>query len=113
MRTSRPLAVLLLLACGPHAPVASRVDLLLDEVQSRSVPWPVTTGVPFPRGRLPSADNCRLIDDTGTERLFQAKAAATWDGPAGSVRWLTIDLIAHPGRKYALEFGPDVKRKRL
>lgn len=111
MRVARLPAVLLLLACGRHAPAAERVELVLDEVQARSVPWPVTTGVPFPRAKLPSPENCRLIDDTGTECLVQAKAAATWDGPRGSVRWLTIDFVARPGRKYALEFGADVGRK--
>jgi hypothetical protein len=73
----------------------------------------VTTGVPFPRGGLPSAGNCRLIDDTGAEQPLQAKPAATWDGPRGSVRWLTIDFVAMPGRTYALEFGADVQRESM
>lgn len=87
---------------------AQRVELVLDEVQPRRVPWPVTTGVPFPRGALEAAEHCRLVDDTGAECPLQTRTAATWDGPRGSVRWLTIDFIAHPGRKYALEFGADV-----
>jgi hypothetical protein len=103
----------MVVVCTGEASAATRVDLHLNEVQPRNVPWPATTGVPFPRGQLLSAENCRLVDDTGAECLFQAKAAATWDGPRGSVRWLTIDLIAAPGRKYALEFGAEVKRKRL
>src|SRR6186713_1640317 len=108
MSCPRPIAGLLLLACCRFAPAAERVDLILNEVQPRSVPWPVTTGVPFPRGELLSADNCRLIDDTGAEQLLQGKPTATWDGPRGSVRWLTIDFVAMPGRKYALEFGAEV-----
>jgi len=33
-------------------------------------------------------------------------------GPDG-IRWLTIDFIAAPGRKYFLEFGPDVRAPTL
>src|SRR5262245_20274152 len=102
-----------LLFLSPSAWSATRIDLVLDEVQARSVPWPITTGVPFPRGKLTSVDRCRLIDDLGIEYPLQAKKAATWDGPDGSIRWLTIDFIATPGRKFALEFGDDVTAKQF
>lgn len=113
MLLPRAVAVALLVLSAHGAVAATRVDLVLNEVQERSVPWPVTTGVPFPRGELLAPENCRLVDDTGAERLLQSKVAATWDGPRGSVRWLTIDFIAAPGRKYAIEFGPDVQRKPI
>ena len=95
---------------GTTTPEETSVELVLDEAMpGRTVPWPVTTGVPFPEGSLASANNCRLVDDRGESQLFQAKVAATWDAARSSVRWLTIDFIARPGRKYALEFGPDIK----
>ena len=106
------------LAClaGPdrlaRAAAAERVELVLDEPgPARTVRWPVTTGVPFPRGRLTAAANCRLVDDTGRECPVQARVAATWDAQRQSVRWLTVDFVAHPGRTYALEFGPDVRQR--
>jgi hypothetical protein len=106
------LAVLGWICAAGQAAAATRVDLVLDEPQPpRSVPWPLTTGVPFPKGQLTEASQVRLIDDTGAERLLQAKVAATWDAQRSSIRWLTIDFIAEPGRKYALEFGPDVRAK--
>ena len=90
---------------------ATRVNLVIDEpFADRKAAWPMTTGVPFPRGRLTSAERCRLIDDRGVERPLQARVAATWDAERKSVRWLTIDFVAEPGRKYALEFGDDVVR---
>jgi hypothetical protein len=90
---------------------ATRIELVIDEPQvGRKVAWPVTTGVPFPRGGLISADHCRLVDDRGQEQLLQTKVAATWDAGRSSIRWLTIDFLAQPGCRYALEFGPDVKR---
>ncbi|MDX1944761.1 MAG: hypothetical protein SFU86_05080 [Pirellulaceae bacterium] len=101
--------VALALPCTGMA--ATRVDLVIDEpFADRKVPWPLTTGVPFPRGALKSAQHCRLVDDTGAEQPLQAKIAATWDAERTSIRWLTIDFIAQPGRKYALEFGPEIKR---
>ena len=96
------------------AAAATKVDLVLDEpFAHRTAAWPITTGVPFPRGKLTSAEHCRLIDDRGEERPLQARVAATWDAERKSVRWLTIDFLAEPGRKYALEFGDDVVRPPL
>lgn len=96
------------------ADAATRIELIVNEpFGQRSVPWPVTTGVPFPRGGLVDAQHCRLVDDTGEEQVLQSKVAATWDAERTSIRWLTIDFIALPGRKYALEFGPDVKRQAV
>lgn len=103
---------LLLLLVAHSARAATRVELVLDELRTnRTVPWPITTGVPFPEGQLTAAEQCRLIDDQGAEQPLQSKVAATWDVQRKSIRWLTIDFIAQPGRKYALEFGADVKRR--
>lgn len=108
------LAFSLLLQLHSLSLAATRVDLVIDEpMANRTVPWPITTGVPFPRGALTTPDNCRLVDDTGAEQLLQAKVAATWDAERTSIRWLTIDFIAQPGRKYALEFGEGLNRKRM
>ncbi len=94
------------------AAAATRVEIVIDEpFPNRSVPWPVTTGVPFPRGGLADGQSCRLVDDRGQEQPLQSQVAATWDAQGGSVRWLTIDFVAQPKRKYALEFGPAVRRK--
>src|SRR5437870_4953212 len=98
---------------------AMRVELVIDEpaggrpARERTVPWPITTGVPFPRGMLTDSDHCRLIDEQGREWPLQSRVAATWDAQRSSIRWLTIDWVAQPGRHYTLEFGPDIRRKRL
>lgn len=90
----------------------TRVELIVNESQpDRKAAWPVTTGIPIPRGELKSTNQCLLRDSDGKECLLQARAAATWDGPKGSIRWLMIDFVAQPGKKYTLEFGPEVKRK--
>jgi hypothetical protein len=88
----------------------TRVPLVINEAfPDRAVPWPITTGIPFPRGALKDAKNCRLVDDTGKEQPLQATVSATWDAEKTSIRWLTIDFIAEPGRSYALEFGEGLR----
>ena len=98
------------LAVGAE-PTVNRVELHVDEpLAGRAVPWPVTTAVPLPRGALSDAAHCRLVDDRGTEQPLQTKVAATWDADGKSIRWLTVDFISQPGRRYFLEFGPGVRR---
>lgn len=102
------------LVLATTAAAATRIELVIDEARAdRTVAWPVTTGVPFPQGGLTDAKHCRLVDDRGEEQRLQTKVAATWDAARTSIRWLTIDFIAHAGRKYALEFGPNVTRKEF
>jgi hypothetical protein len=97
---------------GNSAMAGTRIDLVVDEpFPDRKAVWPITTGVPFPRGKLTGAEHCRLLDDRGAEQPLQVQVAATWEAERKSVRWLTIDFLAEPGRKYALEFGDDVVRR--
>ncbi len=101
-----------LVDASDSALAATRVDLVIDEpFTDRKAAWPITTGVPFPRGKLTSAEHCRLIDDRGAERPLQSQVTATWDAERKSVRWLTIDFLAEPGRKYVLEFGDEIVRR--
>ena len=106
--------VVAVITAGGAAPVAAAtcIEIVIDEpYERRTVAWPLTTGIPFPRGGLTRELNCRLVDDTGSEQPLQSRVAATWDAERTSIRWLTIDFIAQPDRRYALEFGPDVERK--
>jgi len=67
--------------------------------------WPVTSGVPFPKGALGSARNVRLLDG----KPLQTTVTARW--PDGSVKWLLLDF-RHTGgtAAYTLEFGPQISR---
>lgn len=92
----------------------TRIELVVDEGNpGRKVAWPVTTGVPFPQGKLTRPEQCRLIDDLGEEHPLQSRVAATWDAARSSIRWLTIDFIATPGRRYRLQFGPSITRREF
>jgi hypothetical protein len=70
--------------------------------------WPVTTGVPLPKGVIVSADQCRLTDETGHELPLQSRTLAHW--PDKSVKWLLLDfqltLKANEQRRLWLIVGP-------
>ncbi len=101
--------LIVLIVAPAHA--ITRVPLMINDAFDRQIPWPMTTGVPFPRGALKAKENCRLVDDGGRPQELQAKVAATWDAQKESIRWLTIDFIAQPGRRYFLEFGDEINSK--
>ena len=110
-RIRRMLACIFLVS-GRISNAATHVDLVIDEpYATRNVSWPVTTGVPVPRGALASAAHCRLLNDLDQEHPLQARVAATWDAAGSSVCWLTIDFIAYPRRRYRLELGPEIRAR--
>lgn len=68
---------------------------------------PVTTGVPFPRGRLASGDGLVLRDGAGQARPLQTEVLDRW--PDGSCKWLLVDfqatVPAHGTSRYSLEIA--------
>ncbi len=80
--------------------------------------WPVSTGVPFPKGALGSEKNVRVVKADGTPVPCQTIVRSRWGcAPETSIRWLGVDFQAEgapawwPERKdtrYYLEFGPAV-----
>jgi len=71
--------------------------------------WPVTSGVPFPKGTLGSARNVRLLDTKGAVVPLQAAVTGRWAD--GSVKWVLLDFRHSGGpADYALEFGPKISR---
>ncbi len=72
--------------------------------------WPVTGGVPFPRGALGSARNLKLAAGDGREVPLQASVSGRW--PDGSVKWALIDCRHAGGQEadYGLHRGPGIGR---
>ena len=75
--------------------------------------WPVTAGVPLPRGRVRDPQNLRLGDGT-TSVPVQARILSRW--PDGSVRWVLLDwqadLASRQTRSFALRLdtqGPGTR----
>ena len=73
--------------------------------------WPVTSGVPIPRGRLRQARRVALRDAHGQAVPVQAEVLSRW--PDGSVRWLLldfqVDLKPRAARQLVLAYGPGVQ----
>lgn len=72
---------------------------------------PVTTGVPFPMGRIGSENRLRLVDAGGKEVPLQAQTLLRW--PDGSLKWVLLDFqtTGLGQTPYTLEFGSQVSRK--
>lgn len=70
--------------------------------------YPVTFGVPFPRGALKSAENVRMLEE-GNPIEASIRRTATWERPDGDVKWLLIDADIQRGRSYSLEYGTEVR----
>jgi hypothetical protein len=88
-------------------------------VPLKSGSYPVSCGVPFPKGALWSEKNVRVVRSDGTPVAAQFSARSRWGhSDATSIRWLGVDFQAEgapawwPERKdtrHFLEFGPQVK----
>lgn len=104
-------------AASPPLPktraVQERLSLMLTGADRVPVGWPVTGGVPMPRGSLASADNVRLVDESGHELPLQVVVTSRWDD--GSIRWLLLDFATTqpPGKAYVLEYGREVRRTSI
>lgn len=105
------LALIAITVAIPHAQtsVSSRQIDVSETAGIRRTEYPVTARVDLPRGALRDVSSARLkVTD---EVPAQFTAETSWDD--GSVRALNVDFNASLGpgerRRYALEFGPDVK----
>ena len=82
----------------------------LARTQLPNAIWPLTFGVPFPKGVLGSDAHLRLIDRQGKEVPLQARTLARWDDR--TVKWVLVDAQAPAsGGDYRLEYGSEVRRR--
>ena len=73
--------------------------------------WPVTSGVPFPKGDLGNVHNLRLLDADGRRIPVQFLQTAEW--PDGSIKWVLVDFQADVGANatsgYVLQYGAKIR----
>ena len=70
--------------------------------------WPVTVGVPAPKGEL-WGESVRVTADDGKPAPAQARVVGRWSR-RGSTRWLRVAFTAPPGaRELRLEYGAQVR----
>ena len=70
--------------------------------------WPITAGVPFPKGALGSVDHLRLLTPDGHEWPVQAKPIVRW--PDRSVKVALLDTLSLRAGALVLEYGHEVRR---
>ena len=85
-----------------------RLPLLLRRASPGAGSWPVSVGVPFPRGALGSADQVRLLGKGRAEIPAQVQTLARWED--GSVRWALLDFQADGQHDCTVEYGREVTR---
>ena len=85
-----------------------RIPLLLRRPSPGAGPWPISVGVPFPRGALGSDAQVRLLDKGRAEVPVQTRTLARWDD--GSVRWALLDFQAERQGNCTVEYGSQVSR---
>ena len=79
------------------------IRLTIDDPAGLKADWPLTAGVPFPKGALKSEANVRLVDGAGKEAPCQVDKTATWLD--GSVRWVLVSFRGRTDGDYRVEYG--------
>ncbi|MBT3380546.1 MAG: hypothetical protein HN742_32215 [Lentisphaerae bacterium] len=96
---------------APRGTVAHERTMLTILAEKRSIPagYPLTAGVPFPRGALGSTEHLRLLAPDGSEMPLQVKPLVRW--PDHSMKAVLLDTMAPstPG-PLTLEYGTGVSR---
>lgn len=72
--------------------------------------FPVTAGIPFPKGALASDRNVRLLDASGKDVALQTATLARWED--GSVKWVLADFQA-TAANYRLAYGNAITRESV
>jgi len=104
----------------PRPPTRGRIPILLPAgMPIRTGAFPVSGGVPFPRGALWNTDSLRLVAADGAPVPAQFQVRSRWGHTdATSIRWLGLDFQAGPApawwparqqAAYFLEYGPRIK----
>ncbi|HUS80529.1 MAG TPA: hypothetical protein VM283_04615, partial [Armatimonadota bacterium] len=91
-------------------PQRVRIPVMVDWADNEMASSPVTFGVPFGDGALPSVDNARLVTADGTEVPAQFDSMATWWRKSGPVRWALVNATLQRGTDYFIEYGTAVTR---
>ena len=99
---TKPAAVPFAAAAGTAPQPSLEMRETLGLTRSR---WPLSTGVPFPRGKLPDAAHLTLSDGS-TPIPVQTRVLSRW--PDGSVRWALLDWQADVKAKQSHRFRFDV-----
>ena len=74
---------------------------------------PQLLGIPFPKDKLKSSDQVRVLNSFGQEIPSQITIVNTWEPVSESVKWIWVFFFSDNQSNYTLEFGADVVRKEF
>lgn len=74
---------------------------------------PQLLGVPFPKDKLKTSDQVKVLNSLGQEIPSQITIVNTWEPVSESVKWIWVFFFSDNQSKYTLEFGSDVVRKEF
>ncbi|MCM8764721.1 MAG: hypothetical protein NC830_05130, partial [Candidatus Omnitrophica bacterium] len=96
-----------------------KIPLLFSATMPLKESFPVSFGMPFPKGALWDEKNVRIVDRKGNEIPCQKTVRSRWGySSKSSIRWLGIDFqpqelkpdwINKSQPSYFVEFGPQIK----
>ena len=89
---------------------SEKIPLVIE----KNVPGaPQLLGIPFPKDKLQSSDNVRVLNSLGEEIPSQITIVNTWEPASTSVKWVWVFFFSDTQNKYSVEFGSDVVRKEF
>ena len=81
------------------------------------VDWPVTSGIPFPKGVLKNPIHVALFDPSGKQIPLQTTVLSRYWEADSTVRWLLLDFNANvPANSsvyYTLKYGNEIERNKF
>ena len=109
MRIKKHIALIILfLSAVVCSGAAGTFPISVNDSSGLDSPWPLITGIPFPKGEIKDSSTIRIMSGS-SEIPSQVDVAATWHD--GSIRWILAGFTSSPQGNYMVEYGTGIKRK--
>ncbi len=83
-------------------------------VIEKNVPGaPQLLGIPFPKDKLQSSDQVKVLNSLGQEIPSQITIVNTWEPVSKSVKWIWVFFFSDAQNNYSVEYGGGVVRKEF
>jgi len=81
------------------------------------IDWPVTSGIPLPKGAVKDEQNIALFNSEGREILLQTSVLSRYWESDSSIRWVLLDFRAnvptHGTSYYTVKYGDEIHRHQF
>lgn len=100
--------MLVCLLCATAFAEDTRIPILISPSASPEKDAPIFVGVPFPKNLINAGTAVRVIDEAGAPVPSASRVMALWP-ETDSVRWLGVDFIGDPTKRYFVTPGQPVE----